>query len=347
MKTSIRLHFALMCNRSNGGFFSALTLIDALRPLVDLTVWNLVPSRYPGLEQCFSTRDLNLLTARPCVHIEPGEHVFFYMNEYPTLWQNYSQEWQQALRNAGSAQIAFNRTVGTLPLEIWLAPQLTQVYFQDRAMQHEWAALVDDSPLCRVPSRILPPPVDLSEFLTDKKRADSQRQSRIIVGRLAGDGDVPENALDFYTKLAATLPEAEFWFMPAPEQLANELKDHAQFRFFAPNEISPQEFLQATDIYLLSYAPGVPIPGPRSLVEAMAAGCAPVVVNRDGPQQRVVHGESGFCFDTDQECVTQVTQLAHDIELRHKIAKAARARAVSFKLSDWTDLILEHCVTKR
>ncbi|GHA18728.1 hypothetical protein GCM10008090_30420 [Arenicella chitinivorans] len=342
-----RLHFALMCNRSNGGFFSGLTLIDELQPYVDLCVWNLVPQHDDSLLSLFANRSLTVNQAQPCIELEPGDHVFFYMNEYPTLWRNFSRAWQSALCHADSIQIAFNRTVGAMPLETWLAPHLTHLYFQDTHMHAEWRTLVKGTGLRSTPVSILPPPVNISGFLTTEKHATKNPEEPVIIGRLAGDGDVPENAIDFYTELATALPEAVFWFMPAPTRLAEALQGHPQFHFFAPNEISPLAFLRATDIYLLTYAPMVPIPGPRSLVEAMAAQCAPVVVNRDGPQRRVVHGKSGFCFDTDLECRSHVAQLVRDPTLRERISKAAHARALSFKLSDWTDQILQYCAADR
>ena len=65
-------------------------------------------------------------------------------------------------------------------------------------------------------------------------------------------------------------------------------------------------------------------------VEAMAAGCVPVVVNRGGQPEIVEHGVSGFVWDTWDELKDYTILLARDPELRGRMADAARARAQTF-----------------
>ena len=283
----------------------------------------------------FESRGIELLPAEPVISIDPGEPVFFYMNEYTTLFRNFSQQWQNALAHAGPVQIGFNRTLGAMPMEAWLAEHLCCVYFLDGHMRDNWGKMVRNNPLNDVNCEVLAPPVVKTPFLEIERTV--QRSS--VIGRLAGDSAVPENAIELYTELAAALPESEFWFMPAPEDMQAALQGHPQFRFFSPNEISVIEFLQRCDIYLLTYLDGVPIPGPRSLIEAMAAGCVPVVVNRDGPPERVVHGASGYCFNNDLECRDYLLQLDSDPNKLAAMSRAARTRAISFKIQHWVDKI--------
>ncbi|MEJ7809951.1 MAG: glycosyltransferase [Gemmatimonadaceae bacterium] len=65
-------------------------------------------------------------------------------------------------------------------------------------------------------------------------------------------------------------------------------------------------------------------------VEAMAAGCVPVVINRGGQPEIVEHGVSGFLWDTLDELGTYTQRLASDDALRARMADAARARARHF-----------------
>jgi len=335
MTTKHKLHFALMCNRSNGGFDSAINLIDFLSAQFEICAWSLYGELYDGHAEMFESRGIPLLTAAPVPEINTGEHVFIYMNDYPAIFRNFSKQWQLQLNKAGSVQIGFNRTLGSLPLEDWLAGCLDKIYFLDTQMQSDWSSMVRNNQLSNVPTEVLPPPVILDTFL----EIPSKKQEPIVFGRLAGDGAVPVNGIEFYQHLAAQHPEAEFWFMPAAEILVEAFADNPQFKFYNPNEISVNEFFTACDIYMLTYQDGVPIPGPRSLIEAMAASCAPIVVNREGPKDRVVHGVSGFCADTDDDFYQYAELLVTNSEFRTKISIAARERAQTFKAQHWIEKI--------
>ena len=67
-----------------------------------------------------------------------------------------------------------------------------------------------------------------------------------------------------------------------------------------------------------------------STVEAMAAGCVPVVINKGGQSEIVEHGVSGFLWDTLDELKDYTTRLMNDDALRVKMAHAARRRAQMF-----------------
>ena len=337
MSSKPRLHFAMMCNRSNGGFESGLTLIDGLSDSFDIHAWSLLGSLYPGHAELFARRRVPLKLANPVAQIESGEHVLFYMNDYPQHFSNFSDYWQQEIPKAASVQVAFNRTVGAMPLEHWLADYVNRIYFQDSVMRDNWLKLTADSGLSGISTEILPPPVVLDEYFAIPDR-DNQTP---VIGRLAGDASVPANAVELYARMYESLPGAEFWFMPAPPQLQEAFAGNPRFRFFEPNEISVINFFTACDIYLLTYRDKVPVPGPRSLVEAMAAGCAPVVINRDGPRERIVHGVSGFCADSDDEFCEFVMELATNPERRTTMAAAARKRARTFKVEHWVEKIIQ------
>lgn len=67
-----------------------------------------------------------------------------------------------------------------------------------------------------------------------------------------------------------------------------------------------------------------------STVEAMAAGCVPVVINKGGQPEIVEHGVSGFVWETLDELKTYTTRLINDDDLRLKMAAAACERAQMF-----------------
>jgi glycosyltransferase involved in cell wall biosynthesis len=67
-----------------------------------------------------------------------------------------------------------------------------------------------------------------------------------------------------------------------------------------------------------------------STVEAMAAGCVPVVINKGGQPEIVEHGKTGFVWNTLDELKYFTRLLAEDPALLSTMSAAARARAQAF-----------------
>ena len=67
-----------------------------------------------------------------------------------------------------------------------------------------------------------------------------------------------------------------------------------------------------------------------STVEAMAAGCVPVVINKGGQPEIVEHGINGFVWETLDELRDYTMRLINDDALRAKMSEAARKRAQVF-----------------
>lgn len=65
-------------------------------------------------------------------------------------------------------------------------------------------------------------------------------------------------------------------------------------------------------------------------VEAMAAGCVPVVIKRGAQPEIVEHGINGFLWETTEELVTHTFRLQEDASLLRKMSEAAKARAAKF-----------------
>ncbi|MDD5681286.1 MAG: glycosyltransferase family 4 protein [Candidatus Omnitrophica bacterium] len=68
----------------------------------------------------------------------------------------------------------------------------------------------------------------------------------------------------------------------------------------------------------------------RTTVEAMAAGCVPIVINKGGQPEIVQHGLNGFLWNTEDELKRYTMMLIQDERLRMKMAEAARVRAQFF-----------------
>jgi L-malate glycosyltransferase len=67
-----------------------------------------------------------------------------------------------------------------------------------------------------------------------------------------------------------------------------------------------------------------------STVEAMAAGCVPVVINKGGQPEIVQHGINGFVWNTIEELKMYTNALAEDLALWTRMSEAAKSRAQAF-----------------
>jgi glycosyltransferase involved in cell wall biosynthesis len=78
-----------------------------------------------------------------------------------------------------------------------------------------------------------------------------------------------------------------------------------------------------------------------STVEAMAAGCVPVVINKGGQSEIVRHGIEGFLWNTLEELKEHTLTLTSDDDLRARMSAAARERARHFSKESATARYLE------
>lgn len=81
-------------------------------------------------------------------------------------------------------------------------------------------------------------------------------------------------------------------------------------------------------------------------VEAMAAGCVPVVINRGGQADIVRHGETGFLWNTIEELKHYTALLAGDPPLWSRMSTAARLRAADFASGRFVERMTRCCVTR-
>lgn len=82
-----------------------------------------------------------------------------------------------------------------------------------------------------------------------------------------------------------------------------------------------------------------------STVEAMAAGCVPVVINKGGQREIVEHGVSGFVWETLGELKRHTARLIDDEPLRRRMSAAARARAHLFSRDAFLEKFTTLCGT--
>src|SRR5262245_31421472 len=78
-------------------------------------------------------------------------------------------------------------------------------------------------------------------------------------------------------------------------------------------------------------------------VEAMAAGCVPVVLDKGGQREIVTHGKTGFLWNTLDELRAYTLQLIDDPELCGRLSHAARLRAALFTRERFLQRLSAEC----
>lgn len=77
-----------------------------------------------------------------------------------------------------------------------------------------------------------------------------------------------------------------------------------------------------------------------STVEAMSAGCVPVVANAGGQKEIVSHGKSGYLWNTVDELVRHTADLITNPELRTTIGHHARERFLDFDRKHFSNRLI-------
>jgi glycosyltransferase involved in cell wall biosynthesis len=80
-----------------------------------------------------------------------------------------------------------------------------------------------------------------------------------------------------------------------------------------------------------------------STVEAMAAGCVPVVINKGGQAEIVEHGISGFVWTSIEQLLNYSQMLTTDPGLWARMSAAARQRAQGFSRRRFVEQMSQEC----
>jgi len=71
-------------------------------------------------------------------------------------------------------------------------------------------------------------------------------------------------------------------------------------------------------------------------VEAMSAGCVPVVINKGGQKEIIENGANGFLWDTPEQLIEKTIYLFHHDDERKKMAESAMKKAQNYSLVNFT-----------
>ncbi|KKQ67199.1 MAG: hypothetical protein US86_C0001G0126 [Candidatus Daviesbacteria bacterium GW2011_GWA2_38_24] len=78
-------------------------------------------------------------------------------------------------------------------------------------------------------------------------------------------------------------------------------------------------------------------------VEAMSAGCVPVVINQGGQIEIIGNSDSGFLWDKTEELINYSTRLINDEPLMSRMSKQALIRSKLFEIENFRKNFLDSC----
>lgn len=185
---------------------------------------------------------------------------------------------------------------------------------------------------------VIYPPVSVKIFKPKKKK-----KQIISVGRFAGHTRSKKYLvlIDIFGKL-----KVKDWSLhlvgganEGDKKYINELKKEAQglnIFFYENLELGNLVKLYGeSSIYW--HAAGFEEKDPKKMehfgittVEAMAAGCVPIVINLGGQREIVEHGKSGFLWNTKEQIMNYTLRVIEDSNLLRKLSQSAAQRSKMF-----------------
>ncbi|MBU2052453.1 hypothetical protein KKH13_04590 [Patescibacteria group bacterium] len=171
-----------------------------------------------------------------------------------------------------------------------------------------------------VPTKVLPPCTDLTEFL--KIKPFYQGNLRIVRHSSQGDTKYSKEFQHEVFSLLVAREDAEISLMPAPSWLEDHARVHKMWRNVPP----VPEFLATGNLFWYSLPQGYMDMGPRVILESMAAGL-PVMADAWGGAVDRVTPECGWLVKSKDEYAEIIKNLTPE-ELEEK-GKAAKARALA------------------
>lgn len=185
-------------------------------------------------------------------------------------------------------------------------------------------------------STTLYPPCPIEQYKSSSQ--DNKENLVITVGRI-----VPEKRMHDFLEIARGSPSFRFAIIGAIDnknlQYYNSLRKKASqnVSFILSPLRSAKDVLRRAKAYVhcnRNEQFGI------AIVEAMAAGCVPVVHDSGGPRE-IVTSDVGFTWKNTDEAISQIASLFAHEHLRVELSKRASDRATQFSSDTFESKILE------
>jgi glycosyltransferase involved in cell wall biosynthesis len=187
----------------------------------------------------------------------------------------------------------------------------------------------------RCPTFVLPSPVDTSPFLGIKPD-----YTKIVAVRHSHPSKYSKDAVAMLATALQSCPGLSFDLMGVPPAVEafSRTEPRVKIRGFDTSPVA--EYLASGSVFWHALHGQVQDQGPRTVIEAMAAGLPCIVDDCDGAADRVTDDTGWKCSDASA-FIRAFQEIQHDPSVLERKGQAAKARALAeFKPENWVDRIL-------
>lgn len=346
-------------NTAGGGEQSLVTIVKLLLKRdwkVNLYPWGSVHENYldqslPIMQHSYQNGMLD--------NMQSNIPLLFYGND--CIW-DFVKTGQQIVDKSSEVIIGINYCNGSLPKCDWLArnDKLKAIIFQNTEKKNEFER--DAIGFENISKIVLYGAIELDKFLEVCTKAPVNNELVILKTCVAdyrkyvtkdscGSGDkihLWQKNLDkeldtkFYERLLKDTKNTRFEFMEAHKELVDYFKNESRMVFHKWDSMSVTDFLSRGHLYLYRTSNMWRDQLPRGMIEAMAAGLPILGEARDGPFDRIRHGDNGMlCLDYDSYLYA-IKLLQRKEDYRCKMGQFAKDWARQhYNPERWVDIIEE------
>jgi hypothetical protein len=245
--------------------------------------------------------------------------LLVYAGQLVETIQGKKTMWKKLFKTAGRAVLVLNYTIGQ-SMESWFQSGFHKIGFLSSMLRDEWCVTTRRK---RTETFVLAPPVDLTPFLTvtpDYQALIGARHSRPSKWPY----ETPELLKSWRSEVSEALT---FKAMDASDRVRHELRSQSWFTSYSSSLVPTEEFLSGSSFYWYNLESGKSEQGPRTIVEAMAAGLPIIADAVGGINDRVTHSV-GWLVQAPTEYAGVLKLCVDNPELLSTCGAAARARAI-------------------
>lgn len=347
-----------------GGEQSVIKIVDSLVSLgwkVNLIPWGEVYESFKS-HPCLQSFSFENGIEK---QMKKGLPLFFYGNDQVYIFNSHKKA-KEVVDNSSVIILGINFVVGGLSRSKWLGEtnKVVGAIFLNDEKKRSWEKIYKGYYTKDIFLQVLPPCVSIENFINIPLLDHNEKDKFIILRHSRPDGfkfvlkdnqGIGENVypwqkyldqdLDvvFYKKIIDEIPDLHFKFMAAPEEIIKEFNSSPNFTFYRWNEMPVEKFLSSGHLYLYRVSKSCRDQGPRVICEAMAAGLPCISEPRDGPRDRISHGENGFYAIENCDYISKIKILKEKESLRKEMSLRAREYAKNnfrpeawgYKINEW------------
>jgi len=290
------------------------------------------PTQWPVHDAMQAKMDDRIQLGATLGQIEDFENdlFVFYTNNLVLILDAHRKQINALMRGAKRAVVVLNFDIG-LANQPWFYEEADEIIFLNTSLHRMFEKCTE----YKGTTNVLAPAVDLSPYLECKPDYD-----RLILVRHSKRWKFDDTHLELSFRVLSEFPTSWQYFMGYPESLKKGCGYCDRCRFLDFDEISVPDFLEMGSVFWYKCAKPVADQGPRVVVEAMAAGLACIVDDRDGMRDRVTD-ECGWRCNTIDDYLRVIQEIRDMPAILSIKGRAARARACTvFDPKKWLTALL-------